>query len=55
MGTIKSMNLRYQIPQTPTAAATIPPRTQTQPIAIAIITTRMQIPITPQTPIAFTP
>ena len=37
MGTIKSMNLRYRIPQTPTATATIPPGTQTQPTATATI------------------
>jgi hypothetical protein len=37
MGTIKSMNLRYRIPQTPAATATIPPGTQTQPTATATI------------------
>ena len=39
MGTIKSMNLRYRIPQTPAATATIPPGTQTQPTATATIPT----------------
>jgi hypothetical protein len=43
MGTIKSMNLRYRIPQTPIAIATIPPRTQTQPIATATIPPRTQM------------
>jgi hypothetical protein len=37
MGTIKSMNLRYRIPQTPATTAMVPPRTQTQPTATATI------------------
>ena len=58
MGTIKSMNLRYRIPQTPTATATaiIPPDglatspKSAQLTATATIPPGMQIPMTPQTP-----